>query len=429
MHNTAETGMPGFNEKQEVARLLAAKRSFLAHFSRHLEDLFLKSYAHHNRARMRITLALGLVLYLLAGLVDLRLDLASRDNLWLIRYALIAPLIAVALVAALRVRRDAVMQSVYAAAALAAGIGTALAVFLYPQLTAYGSGLGMLVILFYIYVISGMRSGYGLACALPVSGAYLAGAFMSHGLPNIALQAIIVQLIIVNLVGAYAGHRLEKAARRSFLDGRMVRLLNDEMIELVGVDELTGLANRRRMDEFFVNTWMRAQRDKAELSLLLVDVDYLQLLNDNLGRAIGDICLRKLGAVIQHYRQRPGDLAARYEGGKFLVILYGCNERHGRVIAERLRRDVESLNLMNPASPIGWTVTVSIGVHSVVPSRKQTPASELMAANTLLYMAKQRGHNRVVSNTDAVMGKSSGAAADLGQSDKTLVLPRLKVIK
>ncbi|MGH8403145.1 MAG: GGDEF domain-containing protein, partial [Gammaproteobacteria bacterium] len=424
----AETNTSGFNEKQEVARLLT-RRSLLLHFSRHLESLFLKSYAHHNRVRMRLTLALGLIFYLLAGVADLHLNPASLDILLMIRYVLIAPVIAAALAAAYWIRRDTAMQSVYTVAALAAGAGTAITVYLNPQSAGYAYSLGILAILFYIYVISGMRIGFSLACALMVSSLYLAGAFMSQAFPDAVMQMIVAQVIVINLAGAYAGYRLEKEARRSFLDGRMVRLLNEEMIELVGVDELTGLANRRRLDEFYANTWARAQRDKAELSLLFVDVDYLQQLNDHLGRSIGDICLRKLGAVIQHYQKRPGDIAARYEGGKFLVILYGCNERHGKVIAGNLRQDIESLNLMNPASPTGWTITVSIGVHSVVPSRKQSPASALLATDTLLYMAKKRGRNRVVADADAATGNSPDAKSDQASADKTVVLPRLKVVK
>ncbi|MGA9853092.1 MAG: GGDEF domain-containing protein [Gammaproteobacteria bacterium] len=423
MTNTSGINAAEANEKQTVTRALS-KRTLLPHFCRYLEDLFLKSYVHHNRIRMRITLALGLVLYLLAGFADLHLDSAARDSLWLIRYSMSAPIMAAALVFALRTRRDTMMQIIYAAAAMTAGAATALALLLYPQLSSFSYAVSMLSILLYIYIISGMRIAYALPCALLVCSLNIAAAFMSHAPINAAFQMTAVQLIIANLAGAYGCYLLEMAVRRSFLHGRMVRLLSDEMIELAGVDELTGLANRRHMEEFYANTWKRAERDHAELSLLSIDVDYLQMLNDHLGRHIGDVCLHKLGTVIRHYRQRPGDFAARHEGGKFLVILYGCNERHGKVIAERLRQDVENLNLMNPASPIGWTVTVSIGVHTVIPSRKQSPAAALLAADTLLYMAKQRGHNRVLSDTDAIARKFPIIGADEAPADKTLILPR-----
>ncbi|MGB9430296.1 MAG: GGDEF domain-containing protein [Gammaproteobacteria bacterium] len=426
--STAEITVPESNEKQEITRLLA-RRAFLPKFSGHLKSLFLKSYSHHNRVRMRVTLALGLLLYLLAGIADLGLDRDLRNTLWLIRFAMTAPIMAAALATLLWIKRDTLLQIIYAIAVLAAGIGVGLTVSLVPQAAAYSHGMSVLIILLYIYIISGMRIGYALVCALSVSGLFLAGALANQTFPDAAFQVIVIQMMVVNLFGAYAGYRLEKTARHGFLEGRMVRLLHDEMLELVGADELTGLANRRRLDEFYANTWLRAQRDKAEVSLLFIDVDYLQLLNDHLGRPIGDICLRKLGAVIQHYRQRPGDLAARYEGGKFLLILYGCNERHGKVIGEHLRRDVESLNLMNPASPAGWTVSVSIGVHAVVPSRNQSPASALMAADTLLYIAKKRGRNRVVSDSDAAMVKSPHAEAMHSQADKTLLLPKLNVVK
>lgn len=424
----ADTDAWVFNEKQEVAQLLA-RRAFLPHFSRRLEARFRAYYFHRNCRRMRITLALGLVMYLLAGLVDLRLSPIVREALWMVRYAGTAPFIAAALVVALKATGDITMQVMYAVATLAAGAGAIVSLSLYPQFATSSYTFGLLIILFYIYVISGMRIGYALPCGLIVTGVYMAGVFMRDPISDAAVRMMVVQLIVSNLVGAYAGYRLEKETRRSFLDGRMVSLLNSEMIDLVGIDELTGLANRRRMDEFYANTWNRALRDKTELTLLFIDVDFMQLLNDHLGRHIGDICLRKIGAVMQLYRQRPGDLAARYEGGKFLLILYGCNERHGKVIGERLRQDVEGLNLMNPASPVGWTVTVSVGVHAVVPTRALSPASALMEADTLLYMAKKRGHNRVLGDRDVGTGKIPAPRMEQSQAEKTLVLPRLNIIK
>jgi diguanylate cyclase (GGDEF)-like protein len=426
MIHADETSTPEFNEKQEVARLLD-KRTFLPRFSPPLERLFLIAYAHRQRARMRVTLAIGLLVFLVAGIADLRLDPAVRSTLWLLRYMFIAPFIAASLGAALWARRDAALQTVYALALLAAGTGAAFALFLYPHAAVYGYALNLLVVLFYIYVISGMRISYGLPCALLVTGAFLAAAFLGR-LTDSTVNMLVAQLTVVNIVGIYAAYRLEKESRRSFLHGRMVRLLSNEIVELAGVDELTGLANRRRMDEFFANTWARAQRDKVELTLLLLDVDYLQLLNGHLGRHIGDICLRKLGAVLQHYRRRPGDLAAYQENGKFLVILYGCGERHGRTIAERLRHDIESLNLMNPASPSGWTVTVSIGAHTVIPSRNQSSASGMLAAETLLYLAKNRGRNCVVSDKDAASGDRVAVEEKASRLDRTLVLPRSEAV-
>ncbi|MGA9856071.1 MAG: GGDEF domain-containing protein [Gammaproteobacteria bacterium] len=417
-----DSAAPAFNEKKEVAQLLDSY-AFMPRFSRQLESLFLRSYAHHHRMRMRVMLAAGLLVFLLAGISDLRLEPALRNNLWLLRYVLIAPIIAVTLGMAFWVRRDTALQFVCAAAAMAAGAGTSVTMLLYPQVSFSIYTLSLLVILSYVYVISGMRINYALACATLVSGVFLVGALLSP-LTDATFSMLMAQLAVVNLVGMYACYRLEKEARRSFLHGRMVRLLNNEIVELAGVDELTGLANQRRMDEFYANTWARAQRDKAELSLLLVDVDYLQLLNEHLGHNIGDICVRKLGAVVQHYRKRPGDLAARLEGGKFLVVLYACGERHGRSIAEHLRQDVESLNLMNPASPAGWTVTVSIGVHTVVPTRSQSPASGLAAAETLLYMAKNRGRNCVVADKDAASGNAPVFEKNAARADKTQLLPR-----
>jgi diguanylate cyclase (GGDEF)-like protein len=417
---TADSPLVEFNEKQEIARLLA-NRPRWPRFPAHTEAVFLKSYAHHHRVRMRCTLALGLLLYVCAGLIAWRLDPAGHGSLWQIRFAVTAVFIATVLAMVFRVKRDTLMQILIAGAALAAGTG--MAAFLAAPFPVYGYAVGAGAVLLYIYVVSGLRLGYALACGLTLTGLYAGGALVFMPAGSVPFGMLAALLVMTNLAGAYSGWRLEQAARRSFLYGRMVRLLSNEMVELAGVDELTGLANRRRLDDYLANTWARAQRDQVEISLLLMDVDYLQMLNDHLGRSAGDICLRKLGTVLQHYRQRPGDLAARYAGGKFLVVLYGCHRRHARNIAERLRHDVESLNLMNPASPIGWTVSVSIGVHSVVPDRRQSVAGALAAADTLLHLAKKSGHNRVMGDADAVQAQRPDASPDTSRrQDRTLVL-------
>lgn len=420
----AETAPAAFNEKQEVARLLTSPPRWLQ-FPAQTEAVFLKSYAHHYRLRMRFTLALALLLFVAAGLLAWRLDPTGRSALWQLRFAATAVFIAAALAVILRSKRDSLIQILYAGAALAAGTG--MAAFLATPFPIYGYAVGAGAALLYVYVISGLRTGYALVCALALTGVLAGGALAVMPVGHPAFGMLGAQLLAANLAGAYAAWRLEQAARRSFLHGRMVRLLSEEMVELAGVDELTGLANRRRLDDYLTNTWARAQRDKVEISLLLLDVDYLQMLNDHLGRPVGDICLRKIGTVLQHYRQRPGDLAARYAGGKFLVALYGCNQRHARSIAERLRHDVEGLNLMNPASPIGWTVTVSLGVHSLVPDRCESAASALAAAETLLQFAKRSGHNRVVGDADSLPVPHPAAAREGPHPDRTLILPRPSV--
>ncbi|MGA9855063.1 MAG: hypothetical protein WBR29_07295, partial [Gammaproteobacteria bacterium] len=137
--STAEITVPESNEKQEITRLLA-RRAFLPKFSGHLKSLFLKSYSHHNRVRMRVTLALGLLLYLLAGIADLGLDRDLRNTLWLIRYVMAAPVMAAALAVLLWMKRDTLLQIIYTIAVLAAGIGAGLTISLVPQSAAYSHG-------------------------------------------------------------------------------------------------------------------------------------------------------------------------------------------------------------------------------------------------------------------------------------------------
>jgi two-component system chemotaxis family response regulator WspR len=177
---------------------------------------------------------------------------------------------------------------------------------------------------------------------------------------------------------------------------------NIELQKLAALDGLTGIANRRRFDDTMRIEWQRGQRDKKPLTLLMCDVDFFKLYNDSFGHLAGDLCLKKVAAVLTEHLKRPADLAARYGGEEFAIILPETPLTGAMIVAESCRRHLEQLAIENPQATTELSsVTMSIGVASVVPSPESSVEELIQQADRALYAAKRGGRNRVVSADEA----------------------------
>jgi diguanylate cyclase (GGDEF)-like protein/PAS domain S-box-containing protein len=159
-------------------------------------------------------------------------------------------------------------------------------------------------------------------------------------------------------------------------------------------DSLTGVANRRQLDESLDREWRRAVRDRNPLSLLLIDVDHFKPYNDIYGHLFGDSSLREIAAVAQEVIHRSGDLLARYGGEEFVVVLPNTDSNGAIRCAEQMRRAVELLDIPHSGNPHS-VVTVSIGCATLTPQPDSTYTDLLQAADDALYRAKSAGRNRV----------------------------------
>jgi two-component system chemotaxis family response regulator WspR len=171
---------------------------------------------------------------------------------------------------------------------------------------------------------------------------------------------------------------------------------NLELQRLTKVDGLTGLSNRRYLDEYLESEWQRAARVQDAMSLLMIDVDDFKRYNDTYGHLAGDDVLRKVAGMIRGSRGRSIDLAARFGGEEFIMVLPATQPAGLRHVGNKLRQDIEQLSLPHRMSQVGGHVTVSIGGASMVPHYGQSPALLIDAADRALYDAKRGGKNRVV---------------------------------
>ncbi|OGQ99024.1 MAG: diguanylate cyclase response regulator [Deltaproteobacteria bacterium RIFOXYD12_FULL_55_16] len=173
--------------------------------------------------------------------------------------------------------------------------------------------------------------------------------------------------------------------------------VNQQLEELSRTDSLTGLANRRQFKEVLASEWRRALRNNHSLALIMADIDAFKSFNDTYGHLVGDECLQKIALALHSPLMRASDLAARFGGEEFVILLPGTDLEGGAFIAEAIRRDVENLAITHAGSDTGGLVTMSFGVTAVKPSVELVDLNLVCTADKALYIAKKEGKNRCVA--------------------------------
>ncbi|WP_319764174.1 PleD family two-component system response regulator [Maridesulfovibrio sp.] len=175
----------------------------------------------------------------------------------------------------------------------------------------------------------------------------------------------------------------------------------DLLMELSLIDPLTGLPNRRQLENRLDVEWQRARRHGSALTAIFIDIDNFKAYNDTNGHAMGDNCLRLVARELAGSLKRGTDLVVRFGGEEFLVLLPDTDIDGGLCIAEELRSNIEKLGISHTAtqSPV---VTVSIGVASMVPENANGADMLIEAADKALYLAKENGRNGIECCTDSV---------------------------
>lgn len=188
----------------------------------------------------------------------------------------------------------------------------------------------------------------------------------------------------------------------------------DKLRNLLHLDPLTEISNRRYLDEQCLKAWNMCRIQEQPLSLLMIDIDYFKRYNDHYGHPGGDRCLQRVAKTIRDTVRRPSSVVARYGGEEFSVLLPRCCEDEASLIAKRICEEVRQLCEPHEESDASPFVTVSIGVAMKMPAQitkendlESGPnpgfriAAQLFAAADVgLYQAKELGRNRsCISNS------------------------------
>ena len=181
--------------------------------------------------------------------------------------------------------------------------------------------------------------------------------------------------------------------------------------EMALTDSLTGLGNRRKLDMVLALEIRRAKRQGYPLALIMLDVDYFKRFNDKYGHSAGDDCLRRVADTLRKTLKRPADLAVRYGGEEFTVLLPDTTEVGAGLIAQEIVEAIRALAIEHSEHPLG-IVTISGGIASCAPATGDVTPDELIkAADGFLYSAKNNGRNRWESvDTSSRVGVSRQGA-------------------
>jgi diguanylate cyclase (GGDEF)-like protein len=179
--------------------------------------------------------------------------------------------------------------------------------------------------------------------------------------------------------------------------------LREALRELAMADPLTGLANRRRLDESLDRETKLAEGLGAPLAALMIDVDHFKRFNDTFGHEAGDRVLREVGAVLKG-ATRDGDLAIRYGGEEFLLLLPGMHVSKATERAEQIRERIGALRLDDGEAELG-RITASVGVASTPECGSYRELLQL--ADAALYKAKESGRDRLIVAQAAHAGRAA----------------------
>ena len=177
---------------------------------------------------------------------------------------------------------------------------------------------------------------------------------------------------------------------KNYLD---LKIKNDMLEKLSMYDGLTNIRNRRFFDETFEKTFSEIKRDKKSLAVLMIDIDFFKLYNDNYGHGQGDETLRKVAKALEKTIKRASDFVARYGGEEFVILLKDINKDGVEAVANNLLNAIRELKITHEFSKIENYVTVSIGASFYNSSSDITKLELLLKADEALYNVKNSGRN------------------------------------
>lgn len=191
-----------------------------------------------------------------------------------------------------------------------------------------------------------------------------------------------------------------------------VKRMADDLRQIATMDVLTGVVNRRGLDESLEREWRRTRRSGDPLALLMIDIDHFKLFNDRYGHPAGDACLRSVAQALVGASMRPADMVARYGGEEFIIMLPQTPRNGAEHVARDILHAIEALGIVHDESPTARHVTVSIGIgcYDAGSACWESPAADsrftkdiaarcaakdlLQCADMALYSAKRAGRAR-----------------------------------
>lgn len=393
-------------EIRDIRRLLEQRRPYLKFppmletaFQLHMQGRILELLVRGWWTLLLFYLLIGICTYIELHMLSYPTLLAGNLAVWWRIYLIEGVVLAALLVLprlSLRLSHYQFCLGLIAALAVATIIvGTS--AFPDPYFNHHSSYV-VIFVLALVYGIGAFRLGWALLiCGTATLTAWLAiwrfELWLDKGL-------FLQYVVLANIAGLLMCHIVEQRDRRMFLQGQllteekaMLSTLSSELSRLAREDALTGLANRRHFNDVFQTEWERARREAQPLALIFVDIDHFKPFNDVHGHIEGDAVLAEIGGALKNCLHRPGDLAVRF-GGEEFVLLLPCTPLAGAVeVARHVQAAIAALHLPHRASGVAPHVTASVGVAALVPTLEMRSVQLVALADEAAYAAKAAGRN------------------------------------
>jgi diguanylate cyclase (GGDEF)-like protein len=175
---------------------------------------------------------------------------------------------------------------------------------------------------------------------------------------------------------------------------RELEIANEKLAALSLTDPLTGIANRRCLDNYLTDEVSKLARHHRYIALILLDIDHFKRYNDSMGHLAGDEALRRVAVVLQKCANRKSDLVARYGGEEFAIVLPECTLEEAKIMANRVVARIVQASIPHPDSPTAMHMTVSAGVVLAPAASIDSPDELIKEADQALYKSKADGRNR-----------------------------------
>lgn len=217
-----------------------------------------------------------------------------------------------------------------------------------------------------------------------------------------------------SFLGMALAYATDRQHRENYLQNCMIELNRLELMRqaqqlsiLSQQDALTGLANRRYLDEVLENEWRSAIRHKLPITIMMIDIDFFKLYNDALGHIQGDQCLRRIAILLGSISSRSGDLAARYGGEEFLLLFSVTDKDQALIQVQQLMELVRNIGIIHPKSTVSKHVTISVGVATMIPHLNDKLSDFISRADHALYTAKSNGRNQYhIATSDHIISET-----------------------
>ena len=372
-----------------------------------LEQSFRKLYSKAGVLRARLMPGFALIMTTLTCIMRM-----LGDDEWAFEavflLAVFVPLLLITLYTSTKADIYKTYQGFLALSGLLSGLVVS-SLYFRPSLAGMPSYFSMEVTwILGVWLILGLRFQMALAVTTLLTLVHIGGSYYLDYSSQVQGYEI-VMLFLVNCIGALSCYQLEYTTRLSYAESLELEELTKEFKGLAEVDGLTGLNNRRAYDSYIDRLWSQCKREQMAIVIAMIDVDQFKPYNDQYGHQCGDEALIAVASVIAEHTNRPLDFCARYGGEEFVMALYGPHEEPGHTSPEEsvhkyfeaLRMAVMDLRIEHDGSMTNKCLSVSIGVSIVYPGCTQRSLDgAVQMADEALYMAKERGRNRVVLSAD-----------------------------